>query len=215
MIATMIEYSPVATAILGLTLFVSLFGLFGHPDIVRAFALHPYSVVRHGRWHTLLTSGFVHADPAHLAFNMLTFHFFAVTQHPQAQGLETHMGSVPFLALYLVAIVASSITTLIKRKDDPNYLCLGASGGVTAVIFSFIVYVPTAKIMLIFLPIPIPAPLFGGLYIVLSYYLMRRGRGRVNHEAHLWGAVSGLLMTLLLDPQAYEGFWQQVKGLGA
>ena len=208
----LIQQTPVSAAILGLTVFVSLFA-FGAPELLREFMLHPYSFVRRRRYHTLLTSGFVHADIPHLAFNMLTFYFFATTMRPDYPGLEPLIGHWKFLALYVVALCLSDVTTIIKHRNDPDYACLGASGAVTAVIFSFIIYRPTASIGLMFIPIPIPAPLFGVLYIAVSIYAMKRPGSRINHEAHLWGAVSGLLMTLILVPSAYGEFFRQLKDL--
>ena len=92
---------------------------------------------------------------------------------------------------------------------------MGASGAVTAAIFSFIIYEPTASIYFIFLPIPIPAPLFGVLYVAYSYYSARYRQTRVNHAAHLWGAVSGLVLTLILDPAACKSFLQTLHLLGS
>ena len=209
----MIQYSPVAAAILGLTIFASLFALFGSPDIFREFVLHPYSFVRRRRYHTLITSGMIHADIPHLAFNMLTFYFFAVTVHPNQPGLESFIGHWQFLVLYVISLVASDITTIIKHRNDPEYSCLGASGAVTAVIFSFIIYQPTSSIYLMLIPIPIPAPIFGVLYIAISTYAMKQNRGRINHAAHIWGAVSGLILTLILDPAAYLSFFNTLRSL--
>lgn len=199
--------SPVAVAILLLTIATSLYTLFVDPNLLRRFLLHPWSLIRHGRYYTVITSGLIHADPGHLLFNMFTFYFFAFP-------LERFLGHWQFLVLYVVSMVASDVTTIIKHRDDRDYCCLGASGAVTAVLFSFIIYEPLARIYIMFIPIGIPAPIFGVLYIAFSYYAGKKHHGRINHEAHLWGAVSGLLLTLILDPQAYLGFLETLKSGG-
>ena len=196
--------SPVALVIFLFTIFTSIFTLYQRHDLYRLFMLHPWSLVREKRYYTLITSGLIHGDMRHLLFNMFTFYFFAFP-------LETHLGHWQFGLLYVAGLILSDITTVIKRRNDRDYYCLGASGAVTAVIFSFILYNPGAKIYIMFIPIGIPAPLFAVLYIAFSYYAARRHGGHINHEAHLWGAVSGLLMTAILNPAAYPAFFDMLK----
>jgi len=199
MAAQDIVSSPVALFILVVTLAASLFLLIAAPQFLGAFMLHPYSVARGRRLHTLITSGLIHANGAHLAFNLFTFYFFAFP-------LERWIGSWQFAVLYLVSLVTSDLPTVIRHRDHPGYYCLGASGAIAAVLFSFIVYEPRARIAFLFLPVGIPAPLFAVIYVAISYFGMRARRGHINHEAHLWGAISGLILTALLDPGAYSGF---------
>jgi len=198
--------SPVAFSIFALTIGASLFALFFERNLYRAFLLHPWSLVRERRYHTVITSGLIHGDAGHLLFNMFTFYFFAF-------ALERAIGHWQFLVLYLVSMVASDITTIAKHRDDPEYFCLGASGAVSAVVLSSVIYFPTSVIYLALIPIPIPAPIFGILYIAGSYYAARRSHGRINHEAHLWGAISGLLLTLILDARAYGRFFETLGSL--
>jgi len=204
-----LQQSPVALFILVITVATSLIA-WQYEDLFRFFALNPWSLVRERRYYTFLTSGLIHADVGHLFMNMFSFYFFAFP-------LERLMGHGPFLALYAASLVLSDISTVLKQKDNPDYFCVGASGAVTAAIFSFIIFEPTSSIYLMFIPIPIPAPLFGVAYVAYSYYCARyRPAGsrsfflqaRVNHAAHLWGAVSGLALTLILAPAAYRGFFQ-------
>jgi len=198
--------SPIAFSIFAFTIGTSLFALFFEPDMFRAFLLHPYSFVRERRYFTVITSGLIHADLGHLLFNMITFYYFAFP-------LEPMIGRWPFLALYVISLVTSDISTIVKHRNDPNYYCLGASGAVTAVLFSFIIYRPTSFVYLMFIPVPIPAPLFAVLYILFSIYAARSARGRINHEAHLWGAASGLLITLVVAPRAYVRFFEAIGEL--
>jgi membrane associated rhomboid family serine protease len=194
------QQSPVALFILVLTIVTSLIA-WQYPDLFRFFALSPWSLVRERRYYTFLTSGLIHADVGHLFMNMFSFYFFAFP-------LERLMGHGQFLALYAVSLVLSDISTVVKHRDTPDYFCVGASGAVTAVIFSFIIYEPTSSIYFMIIPVPIPAPLFGIGYVAYSYFSARFRQTRVNHAAHLWGAVSGLVLTLIFDPAAFKSFLQ-------
>jgi membrane associated rhomboid family serine protease len=192
--------SPVALFILALTIVTSLIA-WQYEDLFRLFALNPWSLVRERRFYTLLTSGLIHADGGHLVFNMLSFYFFALT-------LERWIGHGQFFTLYFASMVLSNISTVVRNRNNRDYFCLGASGAVTAVIFSFILYAPASTIYLFF--IPIPAPLFAVLFVAYSYYSARYRQTRVNHAAHLWGAVSGIVLTLILDPAAWHIFLDQL-----
>ena len=178
------------------TLVPSLLGLFGRPQIIDRCLFRPYWLLRRREYHTVITSGFVHADGPHLFFNLMTFYFFA-------PGMERVMGTVGFVAFYLVALVLSHAGTWWKQRNNPNYASLGASGAISAVLFASIVYFPTQSLFIIPIPVPIPAPLFAVGYLAYSWYASRNQIGRVNHDAHLGGAVVGLLYVAVFDPAAY------------
>jgi len=197
-----LQQSPVALFILILTVATSLIA-WQYADLLRLFALNPWSLVRERRYYTFLTSGLIHADGRHLIFNMFSFYFFAFP-------LERWIGHGRFLTLYFASLVLSNISTVIRNRNNPAYFCVGASGAVTAVIFSFIVYAPTSTIG-IFGVIPMPALLFAVLFVGYSYYSARYRRTRINHAAHLWGAVSGLALTLILDPAACRIFFYTLR----
>ena len=201
-----LQGTPVAAVIMGVTILTSLLVMNSRQDLYRALILHPWSLVREKTWHTLITSGLIHGNVGHLLFNMFTFYFFAFP-------LERFMGSWRFAVLYVVSLLLSDISTIVKHRNNKDYYCLGASGAVSAVVFSCIIYAPHASIYLMFIPIPIPAPLFGVLYLAYCYYAAKRGRGHINHDAHMWGAVSGLVLTALLDPGAYSVLFGYLKGL--
>ncbi len=186
----------VALVILLVTAGVSLAGLYGSPRIIERSLFRPYWFLRRRQYETAVTSGFVHADLPHLIFNLITFYFFAFQ-------LERQIGSTRFLALYLVALVVSDAGTYFKHRNDPDYASLGASGAISAVLFASIVYFPWQKLFIIPIPVPIPAPLFAIGYVAYSWYSSRRARGRINHDAHLGGALVGLAFVLLTDPGAY------------
>ena len=152
--------------------------------------------LRRRQYATAVTSGFVHADLPHLIFNMVTFYFFAFP-------LERQIGPLRFAALYFLALVVSDTGTFLKHRDDPQYASLGASGAISAVLFAAIVYFPWMELFIIPIPLPIPAPLFAVAYVGYSWWSARQARGRINHDAHLGGALFGLLFVLLTDPGAY------------
>jgi membrane associated rhomboid family serine protease len=186
----------VALVILLVTAGVSLAGLYGSPSIIERSLFRPYWFLRRRQYETAVTSGFVHADLPHLIFNLITFYFFAFQ-------LERQIGSARFLALYLVALVVSDAGTYLKHRNNPDYASLGASGAISAVLFASIVYFPWQKLFIIPIPVPIPAPLFAIGYVAYSWYSARQARGRINHDAHLGGALTGLAFVLLTDPGAY------------
>ena len=186
----------VAVVIFAVTLVVSLAGLYGSPKIIERSLFRPYWFLRRRQYATVVTSGFVHADLAHLIFNLVTFWFFAFP-------LEERIGPVRFALLYVVALVVSDLGTYFKHRHDPQYASLGASGAISAVLFAAIVYFPWMKLFIIPIPLPIPAPLFAIGYVAYSWYSARQARGRINHDAHLGGALFGLAFVLLTDPAAY------------
>ena len=189
--------SPVALVLFVLTLLVSIIG-FKNPKVIERTILHPYRVFRNREYERLITSGFVHANGWHLAMNMLTFYFFGF-------ALEEHIGSLKFALLYFLALVLSHIGTSLKHRNDPNYASLGASGAVLGVMFAYIVYAPTATILLLPIPIPIPGWLYAVGFLAYSYYQSTQKRADyINHDAHISGALTGLAFVGLTDPYAFQ-----------
>jgi membrane associated rhomboid family serine protease len=187
------------------TVVASLAGLFFAPSVIERSLFRPYFFLRNRQYDTIVTSGFVHADLTHLIFNMMTFYFFAFP-------LERRIGPVAFAALYAIGLVVSEIGTYFKHRDDPGYASLGASGAIAAVLFAGIVYFPAQSILILPIPVPIPAPLFAVMYLGYSWYSARHARGRINHDAHIGGALAGLLFVLITDPAAFTGLIRTVVG---
>jgi membrane associated rhomboid family serine protease len=186
----------VALVIFVVTLAASLAGLYAKPQIIERSLFRPYYFLRRKQYDTIVTSGFVHADLPHLIFNMVTFYFFAFP-------LERQIGSARFAVLYILGLVVSDLGTYFKHRNDPQYASLGASGAISAVLFAAIVYFPWMKLFIIPIPVPIPAPLFAVGYVAYTWYSARQARGRINHDAHLGGALFGVLFVMLTDPAAF------------
>ncbi len=199
-----ITETPVATIILIFTIITSLYA-FSNPEIYGKFMLHPYSVSRGERVYTLITSGLIHKDWGHLFFNMMSYFFFAFT-------LEGIIGHWQFALLYLASLALSDLPTILKHKEHFWYNSLGASGAIAAVIFSFILFSPLTKMMIFPLPIPIPAVIFGGLYLAYSVYASNQSGSNINHDAHFYGAISGMIITIIFYPQVINHFIGQLLG---
>ncbi|WP_418320907.1 rhomboid family intramembrane serine protease [Piscinibacter sakaiensis] len=193
--------SPAAAALLAIILVASLVGLKLRPDLLEAGLFRPYWLLPRREYATLISNAFLHADLGHLLFNGITFWAFAFP-------LERMIGSGKFLALYFFGLLVSDAATWLRHKHDPAYRCLGASGAILAVLFAAIVYVPGASIFILPIPVPIPAPLFAVLYLAYSVWASRRGRGRINHDAHLAGAAAGIVFVAVVDTERLVGLWQ-------
>ena len=155
-----------------------------------------------GQWDRFVTHGFIHADSMHLLFNMFTLYFFFCS----IEGLyDPFLGGYGFIAFYILAIIVAMIPSYLKNKDSASYLSLGASGGVSAVLFAYILLAPWDMIYL-FAIVPIPAILFAIAYIAYSIYANNRGGSNINHMAHMWGGAFGVVATIVLEPQILPHF---------
>jgi len=165
--------------------------------------LWPPAIQRHHQYDRLVTHGFVHADLSHLLFNMITLYFFGRLTE---QFFVQYIGELGFALFYLSALVVAILPTYIKHRRDPSYRSLGASGAVSAVLYAFILLKPWSMIFVFF--VPLPAILYGVMYVGYSIWMDRQGHDNVNHSAHLWGAGYGMLFTLLLEPRVWPAFLQ-------
>ena len=175
------------------------------PTALERHLFRPFWFWPRQQFVTIVTSAFLHADLPHLLFNAFTFWAFAF-------ALEEQIGSARFVALYATGIVVSSAGTWLMHRRDPAYKTLGASGAILAVLFAAIVYTPSQSIFILPIPVPIPAPLFALAYLAYCVWASRQFRGHINHDAHLGGAVAGVLFVLLTDAPAAARAWQQLLG---
>ena len=204
-LATLTGGAPVAGVLLGVMVAASALGLIAAPGLIEKSLFRPHWLVPNSEYATLLTSGFVHADFMHLLFNAFTFWAFGF-------GLERAIGSERFFWLYALGLLASDFGTWIRHHDKPDYRTLGASGAITAVLFASIVYFPSGSIYILPIPVPIPAPLFAFASLAYTWVASRRQHGRINHDAHLSGALAGIAFVALTDMPAISRAWQALFG---
>lgn len=188
--------------ILGITVVVS-FICFGNQTLAMKWALSPYRVIHRKEWYRLVTHGFVHADMTHLLVNMFTFWSFGTYMEQYYQYVE--LGKWGFLLLYFGGMIFASSFDLMKQKDNPYYLSIGASGAVSAVLFSSIFFDPWGKIYF-FALLPIPGILFGIIYLLYCQYMAKQASDHINHNAHFLGALFGFLLPALLNPSLVKLF---------
>jgi len=183
--------STILIVIIAATIIFSLKG-FNDVSFFRKYEFHIGSI-RAGEQIRMLTSGFLHADIGHLFFNMFTLYMFAPV-------VINYFGSTSFFLIYMVSLFFGSLLTLMMHKNDYSYRAIGASGAVTGILYSAILIDPTMSLYLFFIPIPIPAYLFGIGYLLYSIYGMKAKNDNIGHTAHFGGAIGGYLITLLKEP---------------
>jgi membrane associated rhomboid family serine protease len=167
----------------------------------------PAISIRH-QYYRFVTCALIHADIIHLAFNMITLFFFGKYLEAHYMG-ELGLKQYNYLILYIGAVIFANIPTYLKRKDDYNYRSLGASGGVCAVLFAFVLLRPWATLQVFF--IPVPAIIYAGLFLVYSWYMSKRGGDNVNHDAHFWGALFGVVFTIGVRPGVVNIFLNELS----
>ena len=183
--------STILIAIIAVTILFSLKGL-NDVAFFRKFEFHIGSI-RAGEQIRMISSGFLHADMGHLFFNMFTLYMFAPV-------VINYFGSASFFLIYMASLVFGSLLTLLMHKNDYSYRAIGASGAVMGVLYAAILIDPSMNLYLFFIPIPIPAYLFGIGYLLYSIYGMKAKNDNIGHTAHFGGAVGGYLITLLKEP---------------
>ncbi|MES2590267.1 MAG: rhomboid family intramembrane serine protease [Bacteroidota bacterium] len=171
-----------------------------------------YLIHQQKQWYRLFSNGLIHADWMHLAFNMYSLYIFGGSVEAMYRDSDVfgEKGTLFFILLYVTGIAMSSLYSFEKHKNNIYYNALGASGAVSAVIFAFIALAPTQKLMLLIIPIPIPAYLFGLIFLGIEYYMGKRGQSNIGHDAHFWGAIYGVAFTFILKPSLLQSFIEQI-----
>lgn len=170
----------------------------------------PYQVYHRKEYYRLLTHALLHAGWIHLFVNMYVLYIFGMVAEQYFDYYKGGMGSFNYVLLYLGGVFFATLPALKKQKDNFMYSSVGASGAVSAVLFSCIAFKPTMPIMFIFLPIPMPAVVFGVLYLVYEAYMDKKSNDYVAHDAHYYGAVFGALFTFISIPSAFINFFAQL-----
>ncbi|MBK9461176.1 MAG: rhomboid family intramembrane serine protease [Chitinophagales bacterium] len=172
----------------------------------------PYIVKRKKEYYRFISSGLIHGDWWHLLFNMFTFYSFGTLVELYYKDIFGSLGAIVYLVLYFGGMVASEMITYKTHQDNPHYRNLGASGAVSSVLFSFILFDPWAKLYLMFIPVGIPAVLLGVAYMAYSYYASQRVQDGIAHDVHFYGALFGLLFTIVMKPAVLLSFVHQLMG---
>ena len=187
--------SPLTLMIIVVNVILSMIG-FSSSSFLGKAVMWPYKVKREGQWYRFISSGFIHADWMHLIFNMFTFYFFGRNMEIILQRAIPN-GALWFLFISFTGLVVADIPSYSKHKANPQYRSLGASGAVSAVVFAAVVFDPWSQLRLYGF-ISMSAMVFAILYIVYCVYMSKKSADNVNHDAHLWGALFGLVATLVL-----------------
>lgn len=202
--------SPITLMLLIINVIVSGYALYSQPSLIDRLGFQPVRVREQGEYFRYITAGFVHAGIWHLAFNMYVLYIFGPV-------LEAQLGSLDFILLYFGAELAAHALTYWHQRDNPVYNAVGASGAISGVVFAFCMFFPFQQLSIIFVPgISFPAILFAVVYVVGSIYAMKMAKkkgkvGGIAHEAHLGGALGGVLLTILLEPDVIQIFIGQLQ----
>jgi len=189
----------IVSIIIAITVLIS-FQANKNPDLKNRFLYIPYDIKRKNEYYRLLSHIFIHADISHLAFNMISLYFLGSTlEYYFIDYYGLQLGTAYLLILYFAGAIFASLPSFLKQQDNSEYRSLGASGAVSAVIFAAILWDPSMKFGILFIPFPIPAYIFGPIYLAVEYFSMKRGGTGIAHDAHLGGAVFGILFVLLLN----------------
>lgn len=192
--------------------FVSIYA-WNKPEIQRLFVFNAYKTYHAKEYYRLLTSGFVHANWLHLGFNLYVLYLFGeIVLRDFSLQLDFLYPDFAFLLLFVLGVIVSELPSFLKYKNQPVYNSLGASGGVSSVVFASILLHPTGlKMGLLFIPIYLPAFMFGILYLIYSHYQSKNAQDNINHDAHLYGALFGLVFVIMLYPEAVPHFIEELK----
>jgi membrane associated rhomboid family serine protease len=196
----------ITLTIIIVTCVITLTG-FRNGKVVDELIFWPPAINKNHQYYRFISCGLIHADYMHLIFNMLTLYFFGTFMEAHYQG-ELGLQKWYYLALYIGALIVSNIPTYLKHRNDYNYRSLGASGAVSAVLFAFILLYPWQRIIV--LVFPVPAIVYGALFLVYSAYMSRKGGDNVNHDAHFYGALFGILFTIAVSPDVAGTFWDKL-----
>ena len=173
------------------------FTAFSNEKVMDDLIFYPPAITNRNQWYRFITCGLIHADFLHLAFNMYSFYLFGDIVEKSFFTIFGEQGKLVYLILYITALIVSLLPTYVGHQNDYHYRSLGASGAVSAIIFAGIFLYPTLGMGIFPIPFHIPGFIFGPLYLAISYYLANKGQGNINHSAHIWGAIYGIVFLFI------------------
>ena len=179
-----------------ITVVVSIAAMYNE-TLIDKLIFHPYTVHQHKEWYRFFTSGFIHADFMHLAFNMFSFYMFGDYVEQYFTMIFGASGGTFFIILYISSLLICLIPTYLNHYKQYHYQSLGASGAVSAIVFAGIFLQPTMQIGFFIIPPIIPGFIFGPIYLALTAYLSKKGQSGINHSAHLWGSIYGVVFLIV------------------
>jgi membrane associated rhomboid family serine protease len=197
--------------IIALTVIISLLA-WNQPELFSKLKFNPFLTRERKEYWRMVSYGLIHADWIHLFVNMFVLYSFGSLVTQYFELLFPGKSIFYYLILYIGGLLVASAPGYGKHKDNPYYNAVGASGAVSAVLFSSIIFNPMAKIYLFFVPIGIPAVVFGILYLVYSAYMDKKAKDNVGHDAHFWGGVYGFVITISLKPDLFLHFINEIFG---
>jgi membrane associated rhomboid family serine protease len=203
------NHTPITIIFLAITLITSYLA-FNNESLYRKLIMNPYIIAKRKEYYRFISSGFIHSGIVHLLFNMVTFYSFA--QYVEVYFRFAHgqlLGAIYFIFLYIGGIIISDIPTYLQYKNLPHYNSLGASGGVSSVLFATILYEPLAP-MYIFGVIPMVSFIMGAVFLIYSYYFAKGSNDNINHAAHFFGALFGFIFAIAVEPLALMSFFEKI-----
>ena len=186
----------ITTIIIIITALVSIGG-FSNPKIIDDLIFYPPAVSKHNQWYRFFTCGLIHADVGHLIFNMLSLYLFGRFVEDKFIEIFPDNGKWLYLLMYITSLLVCLLPTYFKNRENYSYKSLGASGAVSAVVFAGLMIAPYVEVGFFLIPPIIPGFIFGPLYLLITAWLDKKGGGNINHSAHLWGALYGILFIIV------------------
>ncbi len=193
--------TPITLLLLISIIMVSGFALFGNPLLIDRLGFRPTRIIREP--YRCITGGFVHVSLTHLLFNAITLYFFGPL-------LEFHLGSIKYVVLYMGSLLCAHALTYVQHRHNGSYNAIGASGAISGVLFAYVLFAPY-DLIYFFGVVPVPSILFAFLFVGGSIYAIKSGKSfGIAHEAHLGGAIGGALLTVILEPNVFPSFLEQL-----
>lgn len=192
-------YIVIATAVVSIL-------AFQNREMLAKLMFNPYLVKHSNQWYRAVTHAFIHSGWMHLAVNMWVLWQFGKIVEYSFVSEKGGLGTPMFIGLYLGGILFATLPSFQKHQNNFNYNSLGASGAVAAVLFASIFFDPTMNLYLMFVPLPIPAVIFGILYLGFEWYMDKKSNDNIAHDAHFWGAAFGFLYALVMVPSQLQTF---------